>query len=86
MNLFSFLESEQRSVYRYCDTGWTIRGSNPDSGIGFLFSGRFSLNLWPTELLISREPGLFLGCNWRGCEVDHSHVFSAEIRNEWSYT
>jgi len=30
--------------------------------------------------------GLIPGAKYSGREFDHSHPFSAEVKNEWSYT
>jgi hypothetical protein len=58
------------------------------TGMGiFLFTTASRMALGPTQPPIQLVSGaLSLGVKRPGCEADHSHPSSAEVRNAWSYT
>jgi hypothetical protein len=71
-------------------TGWTGRGSNRGRDQRFMSSSKRADCLWgPQSLLLNGKRDSFPG--ERGLkqtrpEVNHSHSFSAGVRNEWSCT
>jgi hypothetical protein len=52
----------------------------------FLFTTASRMALGPTQPHIQWVLGaLSLGVKWPGCEAEHSHPSSAEVKNAWSY-
>jgi len=68
------------SRYGEYDTGWTVRGSNPDNDKWFVSSEKHGAPQF------SGYHGSFLGVKRPGRDVDHSPPSSAELKNIWSYT
>jgi hypothetical protein len=64
------------------------RGFDSRRGLGiFLFATAFRTALRPTQHPIQWVPGVFTPVVKRpGREADHSHPYSAEVKNAWSYT
>ena len=66
--------------------GWTIRGLNPDGGSRFYCTSKRLDRLWAHPVSYSMDTGDFsLGEKRRGRESDHLPLFSAEVKNDWSY-
>jgi hypothetical protein len=64
------------------------RGSVPGKGRHFFlfFTAVSSLALGATQPHVQWITGaLSLWVKWPGCEADHSHPSSAEVKNTWSY-
>lgn len=67
-----------------------FQGSNPGGSKRFFYSLEMSrVTLGPTHPTYSVGiRGFFWGggVKWTACEVDHSPLYSAEVKNVWSHT
>jgi hypothetical protein len=68
--------------YRLENTGFDIQGRQEI----LLFSKTPSQFFDPACLMYNGYWGSSLEVNQPGCQVDHSPLSSADVKNEWSYT
>jgi hypothetical protein len=69
-----------------CFMGWMFMGSNPGRGKRFFSSPKRPDQLWvPSSLLFNEYRDSFSGLRRLEREVDHSPLFSVEVKYKWSY-
>jgi len=69
------------------DTGWTVRVSNPGKGERFFFFIICPYRLWgPSRLIFSGYRRSLFSVKAAGPWTEPLPRYSAEIKNEWSYT
>jgi len=63
--------------------GWTVLDLNPGTDEGFIFSLILSDRLWGSTYPFFIQ---WLRGSFPGGELNHSHLSSANAKNEWCYT